>query len=207
MGYLESLLGGREVIALKARRHGVVILRTVLLNSLLAALIAVLVALLFPVTGGASLLGLLLWALPLGALLRDLLLWWNEIYVITNRRVIQLEGIIHKHSIDSSLEKVNDVVLDQSILGRLLNYGNVQILTASEMGINRIEKVGAPVRFKTSMLNQKEAMGALEAIQAGPAGGDIPSMIEKLDDLRRRGILTPEEFEREKQELLAKLGS
>jgi ribosomal protein S20 len=38
-----------------------------------------------------------------------------------------------------------------------------------------------------------------------PGSTDIPSMIEKLDSLRKRGILSEDEFQRKKAELLAKL--
>ncbi len=51
---------------------------------------------------------------PLGYWGQRFAWWWNEKYIVTNRRVIQIEGILDKHVIDSSLEKVNDVVLVQS---------------------------------------------------------------------------------------------
>jgi uncharacterized membrane protein YdbT with pleckstrin-like domain len=151
---------------------------------------------------------------PLWRIMVILLNWWNEQYVITNRRVIQLEGIVNKHSIDSSLEKVNDVVLEQSALGRLLNYGDVKILTASEIGVNLFRRMARPVRFKTEMLNQKEALSELDVFEAkatrvlsedAPSAGDIPELIAELDELRKRGIITNEEFQDNKRALLARL--
>lgn len=212
MGYLESLMGQYEGIVFKTRQHWLAVLSTILINSFLSLLIIAVSAFLASQVSPLSLLALLLLVFPLGKLALDLLNWWNEVYVVTNRRVIQLEGIINKHSIDSSLEKVNDVVLEQSALGRLLNYGNVEILTASEIGVNRFERVARPVRFKTEMLNQKEGLGRLESfrnqaerVKEAPTAPDIPGLIAELDELRQKGVITEEEFQREKEELLEKL--
>ena len=212
MGYLESLMGQYEGIVFKTRQHWLAVLSTILINSFLSLLIIAVSAFLASQVSPLSLLALLLLVFPLGKLALDLLNWWNEVYVVTNRRVIQLEGIINKHSIDSSLEKVNDVVLEQSALGRLLNYGNVEILTASEIGVNRFERVARPVTFKTEMLNQKEGLGRLESfrnqaerVKDAPTAPDIPGLIAELDELRQKGVITEEEFQREKGELLEKL--
>lgn len=214
MGYLESLMGQYEGIVFKTRRHWLVILPTILINSLLSLIIIVGCLFLANQVGPWALLLLLLLGFSLGKLAIDFLHWWNEQYVITNRRVVQVEGIINKHVIDSSLEKVNDVVLDQSLLGRFLGYGDLEILTASEIGVNRLDRVANPVRFKTEMLNQKEGMSRLESFRCkaeevlsgeGPVAADIPRLISELDDLRKRGIITEEEFQEEKGDLLEKL--
>jgi len=212
MGYLESLMGEYEGIVFKTRRHWLAILSTILVNSLLSLLIIVGCVFLVGLVGPWALVALLLLAFPLGKFALDFLHWWNEQYVITNRRVVQVEGIINKHVIDSSLEKVNDVVLDQSLLGRFLDYGEVEILTASEIGVNRLERVAHPVRFKTEMLNQKEGVSRLESfrsqaerVKEAPPTQDIPGLIAELDELRKKGVITEEEFQREKGELLGKL--
>ena len=43
-------------------------------------------------------------------------------------------GILNKRSSDSSLEKINDAILEQSVLGRMLNFGDLEILTAADDG-------------------------------------------------------------------------
>ena len=88
--------------------------------------------------------------------------WRNQEYLITTRRVIKSEGIFNKQMGDSSLEKVNDARLTQSWLGRIFDYGNLDIMTASEMAekgmVNDFPMLAEPVKFKVAMLNQKERL-------------------------------------------------
>jgi uncharacterized membrane protein YdbT with pleckstrin-like domain len=214
MGYLEGLLGRREKIVFKARQHWLVVVPRLVLWIVVSLLIILIASGLALTVAGVALVLILAVVFPLWRIMVILLNWWNEQYVITNRRVIQLEGIINKHSIDSSLEKVNDVVLEQSALGRLLNYGDVKILTASEIGVNLFRRMDRPVSFKTEMLNQKEALSELDVFEAkatrvlseeAPSAGDIPELIAELDELRKQGIITSQEFQDKKRALLAKL--
>jgi uncharacterized membrane protein YdbT with pleckstrin-like domain len=216
MGYLEELMGEKERIVLKERQHYTVVLGRLVLWSVVSVLIVLVTIVLAAATplDGLALALLLALAFPFWRIMVDVLNWWNEQYVITNRRVIQLEGIINKHSIDSSLEKVNDVVLEQSAVGRILNYGDLQILTASEIGVNLFRRIARPVRFKTQMLNEKEGLSQLDVfeVKAGrvlseeaPSRGDIPELIAELDELRRKGIISDAEFQDKKKALLARL--
>jgi len=216
MGYLEGLMGEKEKIVLKERQHWTLIARQLVLWGAVSVIVLVFTAVLVVATplDGLALVVLLALVFPFWRIAVSLLNWWNEQYVITNRRVIQLEGIINKHSIDSSLEKVNDVVLTQSAVGRMLNYGDLEILTASEMGVNLFRRIAHPVKFKIQMLDQKEGLGELDVFEGrsrrvpseeAPSGRDIPELIAELDELRQKGIITNEEFQEKKDALLAKL--
>jgi uncharacterized membrane protein YdbT with pleckstrin-like domain len=206
--YLITLLGANERVLLVTRQHWFVLVEKTLAEGVLAVLIAVLVTLvwvlLLPVPVVA--LGYLLMILPLLALAADFANWWSRKYVVTTRRVIQVSGVLSKNVTDSSLEKVNDVKMEQSALGRLFGYGDIEILTASELGVNLFRRIGDPIRFKTAMLNAKEQMEP----RGGPPAADlpdnsVPGLLAQLDSLRRQGVLTEEEFQRKKAELLAKL--
>ncbi|MDZ7318911.1 MAG: PH domain-containing protein [candidate division KSB1 bacterium] len=205
MGYVETLLAHNETIVFKTRQHWIVLARSMFLNGAFLILIILLAIAASAMLGPAGLIATLLFIIPVIVFGVDYLKWWNEEYIITNRRVIQVEGIINKHVIDSSLEKVNDVVLRQSFLGRLLDYGDIDILTASEMGINALHKIKHPIKFKTEMLDQKLSFGSEE--RTGLPGGqtDIPALIAELDHLRKQGVLTDAEFQDKKTQLLAKL--
>ncbi len=224
MGYIESLMARNESIAFITHQHWIVLLRAFIANLFLCILIVAVVVGLFliipllpplaPTLPILPLVPLVLLLIPFARMGFKIIKWWNESYIITNRRVIQTEGIINKHVIDSSLEKVNDVVLNQSALGRILGYGDVEILTASEIGANRFERIAGPVRFKTEMLNQKEGMGQLDdfgrradrALDAAPpTAEDIPELIAELDELRRKGVISEEEFAEKREKLMGRL--
>jgi len=205
--YLKNLLGKNEQILFATRQHWLILLSEILSESVITLALAILITLVWQLWLPNPLvpLGYLLLLLPLVSLLRDVLIWASHQYVITNWRVIQITGVFNKSVTDSSLEKVNDVKLEQSFLGRLLDYGNIEILTASELGVNKFRKIGQPIRLKTIMLNAKEK---LEQGQAGPrrgSKGDAVDLIAQLDSLRKQGVLSEEEFQRKKAQLLAKL--
>lgn len=205
MGYVETLLAHNETIVFKTRQHWIVLARSMFLNGAFLILIILLAIAASAMLGPAGLIATLLFIIPVIVFGVDYLKWWNEEYIITNRRVIQVEGIINKHVIDSSLEKVNDVVLRQSFLGRLLDYGDIDILTASEMGINALHKIKHPIKFKTEMLDQKLSFGSEERASLPGGQTDIPALIAELDHLRKQGVLTDAEFQDKKTQLLAKL--
>jgi uncharacterized membrane protein YdbT with pleckstrin-like domain len=206
--YLEEMLGENERILLRARQHwsilfGKIALEIVLIFVLIVAIFALLPVVAFPVAP----LGFFLVLVPLVGMARDILIWSNRQYIVTNRRVIQAAGVFSKDVVDSSLEKVNDVKLSQSFWGRLFDYGDIEILTASEVGANVFRSIGEPIKFKTAMLNAKERLGFDDDLsgQAARAAGDIPSLIAGLDDLRKKGAISEAEFQQKKAELLAKM--
>lgn len=210
MRYEEKLLASGEHIVFTTRQHWIVLLYHALVNLLPTFVLAGGVVFLATLSAFPPiLLALAVLLLPFGRFILMFLRWWNEQYIITNRRVIQTEGIITKRVIDSSLEKVNDVALIQSIWGRLLNYGDIEIMTASEMGVNRMQRIKNPLGFKTAMLNQKAGLGMDISehvmVPSSLQNSDNMHLLRQLEELRRQGILTPEEFEQKKRILLSRL--
>lgn len=209
--YIKSLLGEKERIILEAHQHLFLLFSTIgwEIAAIIVIIVAViLVSVLVPALALIAPFGLFLLVIPLVGVLVDLAYWLNRKYIVTNRRVISISGVFNKNVVDSSLEKVNDVKMEQSFLGRMFNYGDIEILTASELGVNLFQKISFPIRFKTAMLNAKESM-AMDDDGSGrrrEAGGyEIPEMIARLDELRKQGILSDEEFQQKKAELLRKI--
>ena len=155
--YLKGLLGDNEQVLFVTHHHWLVLLGEIVAEALLAVVIVVLVSLISFVWLISPLapLGYLLLILPIVSVWRDVLIWKNREYVVTNRRVIQLSGVFSKNITDSSLDKVNDVKMNQTFLGRMLDYGNIEILTASELGVNKFTYIGHPIQYKTAMINAK----------------------------------------------------
>jgi len=214
--YLNKLMGDNEQILLVTHQHWSILALEIVSEAVLTLALIVLITLMLffsPLLGPLAVfgpffaLGYLLLLFPLASLTRDVLIWTNRKFVITSRRVIQLSGVANKDVTDSSLEKVNDVKLDQSVWGRLLNYGDVEILTGSELGVNKFTKIADPVGFKTAMLNAKNKLDT--PVYAAPApvaaAPNVPALIAQLDGLRQHGVLTEAEFQAKKAQLLAKM--
>jgi uncharacterized membrane protein YdbT with pleckstrin-like domain len=202
--YLESLMGENERILMETHQHWFVLFNKIFLEIILIVIIiaaSLFASAYYPI----AIAGMALVFVPLAGMLKDIMVWRNQAYLVTTRRVIQIAGVLDKNVVDSSLEKVNDVKLSQSFFGRIFGYGDVEILTASELGVNLFHQIADPVEFKTEMLNAKERLGLEEIGLAAHAIEDIPTMIEKLDVLRRRGVLSEAEFQQKKAELLAKM--
>jgi len=206
--YLKSLLGQNEQVLFVTHQHWLVLAGEILSECLLSIAVIVLVTMtaFFWLINPLIALGYLLLLVPLISLTRDVLVWSNRKFVITNRRVIQLSGVFSKNITDSSLEKVNDVKMNQTFMGRIFDYGDIEILTASELGVNKLTYIGRPIQYKTAMINAKEK---LENAQLGvPAA--LPStgpadLLSQLDVLRQHGVLTEAEFQVKKAELLKKM--
>ena len=79
-------------------------------------------------------------------------------------------------------------------------YGDLEVITGSESGIDVFYRLTDPVGFKKDLLNQ-EAM-ASSAGQAGSARPSAVEMIADLDRLRKSGVITDAEFKTKKRELL-----
>lgn len=202
--YIQSMLGENERILLRTHQHRFVLFSMIVAEMAISLILIVgvgIVSMTYPLAAFAFVLVLI----PLVSMLRDILIWSNHQYLVTNRRVIQISGIFNKNVVDSSLEKVNDVKMTQSFFGRMFDYGDIEILTASEIGVNLFRRIGNPVKFKTAMLNAKEKLGFEgSAVHAQP-GRDIPTLIAELDELRKKGIVTEAEFQAKKAQLLAKM--
>jgi uncharacterized membrane protein YdbT with pleckstrin-like domain len=215
--YLQRLLGDRENIILATRHHWFVLASSIVLEAFLICIILIAtVAGSIALYGQApawwwvvTLLGFVVLLIPIVTGTRDILNWSNHQFIITNHRVMQISGIFNKSVIDSSLDKVNDIKMDQSALGRMFGYGDIEILTASELGVNLFKKIDDPVKFKSALINAKALLEhvAEEPQEVKPEVSklDIPDMINRLADLRSRGIITETEFQQKKAELLSKI--
>jgi uncharacterized membrane protein YdbT with pleckstrin-like domain len=229
MAFLDDLLGRGEAVRYIARRHMFVLVGNILTELLL---IGVLIA--AGVTSQVAFPNRSIAGQPVGQLVMiacivislivllsavlDYLRWDNELFVITDMRVILVRGIFSKESLDSSLEKINDVELRQSWIGRLFNFGDIEILTGADSGVNVLPQIARPLEFKRRMLEAKHdfARGysylddppSVSAYVQPPAAspvGDIQQTLQKLADLRDQGLLSAEEFEAKKRELLSRI--
>jgi uncharacterized membrane protein YdbT with pleckstrin-like domain len=207
--YLESLLAEDERILLSTRQHGFVLFEKIFFDLVILLVLIIGATISLSFVGLLGVIGYVFAIIPLIDMFRHVFDWRSRQFVITNRRVIQISGIINKDVTDSSLEKVNDVKLSQSFWGRLFGYGDVEILTASELGTNQFHFIGEPVTFKKIMMDSKNRLSgdSGEGLQFKNVIKEqtIPDLIAELDELRIKGIVTQEEFQVKKKELLSRM--
>jgi len=141
-------------------------------------------------------------------------LWWvNKYYLVTNFRVLKVEGILNKVHRDASLDQINDLSLSEPLLGRVLGYGHLQVMTANEDSGVTYHFIKDAVDFKKMVTTWKEhveedgyhlARGRRTALPQAeePDDEDPISQIERLGELAKKGFISQEEFESKKQELL-----
>ena len=72
---------------------------------------------------------------------------WTTETDVTNLRVVHKTGFIQRQTFEMSLDKVESVDVNQSILGRILNYGNVSIFGVGE-GNKTIDTIASPLEFR-----------------------------------------------------------
>ena len=207
MSYLDKLMIPEETVVHSARRS-VAATFGGLLVFLALVLVGVGIAYVWSLPA-AGLLGtgmLLVVALVLGVVLLGRYIWWrNKVYVVTNLRVMKLEGVLSKSHRDASLDKINDLVMSQSILGRLLGYGDLQILTANEASGMTFHKLSDPVGFKRQVLQVRTTEMADGPGLGSAASSDPIAQIHRLGELRAKGVITEEEFLEKKKALMDRI--
>ncbi len=134
--------------------------------------------------------------------------WGTTNFVVTNDRVIFRTGIVAKSGIEIPLERVNNVNSSQSVFERIVGAGDLMIESGGEDGQQRFTDIRRPDRVKNiihQQINVNERNVFRDVGLGGPsaAGGtDLATQLEKLEGMRDRGTLTPEEFESQKRRLL-----
>ena len=225
MGYVDALLAPGEQVLHRTHRHWVVLLRWAG-GGIALAILGAIMAGIFGADGAwqgaagdtGAWAGLALAGLGVLLALPGLLRWNSEVYLVTDRRVLQVEGVLRKKALDSGLAKVNDVRLTQSLLGRVLGYGTLEIITASESGINRLDQLPHPMAFKRAMMSAVQG-GAAAAPPVAASGDARPEILPlaaaaptrgrsaadrlvELEELRRRGLLSEDEYQRKRDDIL-----
>jgi uncharacterized membrane protein YdbT with pleckstrin-like domain len=75
---------------------------------------------------------------------------WTTETDVTNMRVVHKTGFIKRRSFEMALDKIESVDVDQSILGRLLNYGDVTVNGVGE-GREKIRTIASPLAFRSAI--------------------------------------------------------
>jgi uncharacterized membrane protein YdbT with pleckstrin-like domain len=131
--------------------------------------------------------------------------WATSYFVVTSDRVIHREGWIAKRSMEIPLEAINDVRFHQGVFERMIGAGDLIISSASEYGRQVFGNIRNPEYVQKTIYHQgelnKERMYRGVGQQA-PAAPSTTTELERLADLRAKGVLTEEEFQAQKKKIL-----
>lgn len=206
---MRTILKKEEKILVIIRQHWV----KLALPIFVWVLAAVLLIWLLQVTG--FLITLLVALYPL----YEYLNWKNNLWCVTNLRVVDESGFFSRYSKESPIDKINNVEYDQSLLGRIFGFGTVDIQTAAELGETTYEMIHHPKllkdtitqaqeEYKRSQISHQAQQLAAAIAQNIPTQQQHPSPtlvadeIHKLFELLQKGAITQEEYLQQKAKWL-----
>jgi len=127
-------------------------------------------------------------------------------FVVTNRRVIRKVGLVAREIQHAPLEKVQDITIEQGLLGRMLGYGTVIVETASEKGMLVFPAIASPESLRTHIWGQAPVSGQVPLAAPASAASPTPrERLEELEQLKQKGLVSEEEYGRKRQEILSHL--
>ena len=144
MSYIQRILQDGEQVRYTAKMHWIAYV-----PALLAFLAGVVLAIMAQAWSAPVLYYLAVLVLVV-ALIHFLVLWivrWTTEIAVTDRRVIYKTGLISRETNEMNMDKVESVKVDQSILARLLDYGDVTVL-GTGAGFEPLRKIAAPLSLR-----------------------------------------------------------
>jgi uncharacterized membrane protein YdbT with pleckstrin-like domain len=134
---------------------------------------------------------------------RKLVAWLTSHFVVTSDRVIHRRGFIAKYSMEVPLEAINDVRFEQGIVDRIIGAGTLVVQSASEAGRQVFDHIRKPEEVQRTIYHQGELnQQRMVSGRTGQSSHSSTAELERLADLRARGVLTEEEFQAQKRRLL-----
>ncbi|HET9723409.1 MAG TPA: PH domain-containing protein [Actinomycetota bacterium] len=210
MPFPRRLLIEGEELVLDLRPHWIALVMPSLVTALVV--IGYLVALGYAPDDGAARSAIVWGGLVLGLAvlvwypLRAFIAWATSNFAVTTDRIIHREGFIAKRSMEIPLEAINDVRFQQSVLERVVGAGDLVIQSASEYGRNVFANVRNPEHVQRTIYQQGEA-NKQRMYQGGGSGPSrsapsVTTELQRLAELRDRGVLTEAEFQNQKKKIL-----
>jgi membrane protein YdbS with pleckstrin-like domain len=179
-------------------------------TALFVAVALGLLALLVIQNAVVTILALGLVVLALAWFIARYVVWATTSFTVTTDRLITRDGVFSRKGIEIPLERINTVFFSQSLFERLIGSGDLEIESASEQGSQQFSNIRKPLNVQNEIYRQMESNENRKFDRVGRnlgGGGElsIPDQIEKLDELRQKGIISDREFEDKKTELLDRM--
>jgi uncharacterized membrane protein YdbT with pleckstrin-like domain len=132
-----------------------------------------------------------------------LVAWATSLFVVTTDRIVHRRGLVAKASMEIPLEAINDVRFEQNVFERIIGAGDLVIESAGERGREVFGDIRHPEMVQREIYQQGET-NKQRMYQGGSprSGPSTAGELERLADLRDRGVLTQAEFEAQKRRIL-----
>lgn len=130
-----------------------------------------------------------------------LLKWYFQLLLLTQRRVLLIEGVLARRSREIPLSRINDITATQSLPGRLFGYGDLLIQSANAQGPELIHYIAHPTELASVISKYSSAYSDAPSTQGSSQVSPVQAL-EKLARLFGEGFLTREEFEQLKADIL-----
>ena len=132
--------------------------------------------------------------------------WATTNLVVTSDRLVVRRGVIAKHGREMPLERINDITVSQTLFMRMLGAGDLVIESAGERGQQLFPGCPDPGRVQNEIYRQMELAADRDHERRQP-GRDLHPLdqLDRLDDLRRRGVISQAEFDTKKAQLLGRM--
>jgi len=132
--------------------------------------------------------------------------WATTSFVVTTDRLIHRSGVVSKSGREIPLERLNDVSFHSTIFQRMLGAGDLLIESAGERGQQLFASFPHPEKTQNLIHHQIEVAQARDADRmAGRRELSPLEQLEKLEELRVRGVISQAEFDVKKAKLLDRL--
>jgi uncharacterized membrane protein YdbT with pleckstrin-like domain len=132
--------------------------------------------------------------------------WRTTNLIVTSDRMIVREGVISKRGREIPLEHINDITVTQHLFERALGAGDLHIESAGERGQEVFHDCPRPPRVQNEIYRQMDDAGARDAERRSDRRELSPlEQIEKLDEMRQRGVISQAEFDAKKAQLLDRM--
>jgi Bacterial PH domain/Short C-terminal domain len=135
--------------------------------------------------------------------------WVTTQIVLTSDRLILRTGVFTKYAREVRLPLIQDIMIRQSLWARLVRSGDLVVETAGQRRAT-FPSVPDPAMVRDEIAAQLDRydLDEVEPPEPGepvPVGGSVVEQLQHLAELRDRGDLSREEFQRLKSELLKRL--
>jgi uncharacterized membrane protein YdbT with pleckstrin-like domain len=155
MSYVDENLITGEKVTYRARLHWKVIAWPVIAAALLVIVALVVFGLGWSTATPAvySIIGVLLLVAAAVVLIKAWITIKSAEFAVTNKRVILKVGFVQKDTAEMFLAKIESVTVDQTIAGRLLNYGSI-VIRGTGGSLQPFSNLAKPLEFRRQIQEQ-----------------------------------------------------